>query len=135
MNPIKVVHACPCFLAQNLNTQAEILETLKERANTVSNSEEIRKLIKPLEKELEKCKADYKEHVTKWKESYSIVMMEQTKKAALEPLQTSAWKQGDLKKLLEHKPKKAHKRTAVSSSDGALSSLSVKRNKEDSLED
>lgn len=136
-NPIRVVSACPCFLAQNLNDLSEILTTLKERANTstTATAEETRKLIKPLEKEVEKCKADMKEHVEKWRENYALVMMEQMKRNALEPLQTSAWKQGDLKKLLEEKPKKSHKRAASSASDGALASASVKREKEDSLED
>jgi hypothetical protein len=125
-------------LAQNLNEIGEQLALLKERSSSSSSSSEseLRKHVKALERELEKCKADYKEHVLGWRERYALVMMDQIKR--LEPLQTSAWKQGDLKKLLEEKPKKnggggGHKRAAPA--DGALAAASVKREKEDSLED
>lgn len=90
--------------------------------------------LRAIERVQETLHNDYKEHVSKWREQYALVMMEQCKHRALEPLQTSAWKQGDLKKLLEEKPKKSHKRAAPA--DGALSMSSVKKEKqEDSLED
>lgn len=125
--PIRVVSACPCYLAQNLNETTEVLAQLK------TEDKELFKRIKILERAVEKMRADYKEHL-KWKESYAHVMMEQAKQRVLDPLQTSPWKEGDLKKLLEDKPKKTHKRAIAG--DGALAMSSVKKEKkEDSLED
>jgi hypothetical protein len=130
--PIRVVDACPCYLAQNLNTIGETLQLLKQQAET---TEETRKLLRSLEKELEKCKADYKEHVTGWRERYALSVMDRAKRNILEPLQTSPWKQGDLKRLLEEKPKKTHKRSATQPNDGAIAMASVKKEKVESLED
>lgn len=136
VDPIRVVHACPCFLAQNVNETGEILALLRGRIAGVSDPE-LRKHLKSLEKEVEKLKADAREHIGVWRDRYALVMMDQMKR--LDPMQTSAWKQGDLKKLLEEKPKKSGssgtKRSAPA--DGALAAASVKREKqqEDSLED
>lgn len=115
-----------------------MLSTLQER---VKNDEELKKLLKPIEKTLDQLRSDYKEHVGKWRESYAMVVMEQTKRGSLEPLQTSAWKEGDLKKLLEEKPKKSHKRAGAVPADAGIALASVKREKpaseqeEDSIED
>lgn len=138
VDPIRVVHACPCFLAQNVNETGEILALLRSRIVASDNAE---KHLKSLEKEVEKLKADAREHIGVWRDRYALVMMDQMKR--LDPMQTSAWKQGDLKKLLEEKPKKSGggggtKRSAPA--DGALAAASVKREKqqqqeEDSLED
>jgi hypothetical protein len=134
--PLRVIDACPCYLAQNLNNLSEILAVLKARAHTVA-PDEIPKLLRPLEKALDQCRADYKEHVGTWRERYALVLTEQMKRNSLEALQTSAWKEGDLKKLLEEKPKKAHKRAAAAPIDAGIALASVKREKQqqDSLED
>jgi hypothetical protein len=132
---IKVVNACPCYLAQNLNALSETLEKLNARINDGDAAAELHKVVRPLEKALEQCKKDYKEHVTKWREQYALIMMEQLKRSALEPLQTSSWKQGDLKKLLEDKPKKTHKRAMHTSGAIAQSSLKKEKREEESLED
>lgn len=135
--PLRVIEACPCYLAQNLNDLHEILAVLKARAHTAT-PDEIPKLLRPLEKALDQCRADYKEHVSAWRERYALVLTEQLKRNSLEALQTSAWKEGDLKKLLEEKPKKAHKRAAATvPMDAGIALASVKREKsqQDSLED
>jgi hypothetical protein len=104
--PIQVVEACPCYLAQGINK----LEALLSLPGTEPVS------AKELKKHLTTLRNDYDKHVEVWRKQYALNMMELCKRLYVQhnpvsqtevPLQTSAWKHGDTKRLLETKKKKA----------------------------
>lgn len=105
--PITVVEPCPCYLAQGINK----LETLL----ALPGNEPV--ATKELKKHLQALRADYEKHIKVWREQYALNMMELCKQTYIQhnpvastpevPLQTSAWKYGDSKRLLEVKKKKS----------------------------
>lgn len=104
--PITVVEACPCYLAQGINK----LESLLSHSNNDGTVP-----VKELKKHLQTLRADYEKHIEVWRKQYALNMMELCKNMYLQhnpvslnevPLQTSAWKHGDSRRLLEVKKKK-----------------------------
>lgn len=108
--PIRVVEACPCWLAQGLNEEAENLAELRRALHAEGATESAR--VRTLYKMHDDLVAKYKEHITKWNEQYARNVVELAKQRTIEPMQTSAWRAGDLAKLLQP-PKKAKKRKVM----------------------
>lgn len=104
--PITVVEACPCYLAQGIN-KLEVL--LAHPANEPLSTKE-------LKKQLQALRADYEKHIKVWRNDYALNMMELCKHTYIQhnpvadppemPLQTSAWKYGDSRRLLKVAKKK-----------------------------
>ena len=100
--PPVVVDACPCYLVQGMN---ELQSILGNAAHPEASLRDLKRALNALE-------AKYEEHIRVWRERYALNQMELVKQATLAhhgnetPLQTSAWKHGDQKRLLEPKKKK-----------------------------
>lgn len=108
-----MVEACPCYLAQGINKLEALLALSPTEAVPT----------KELKKHLQALRADYDKHIKVWREQYALHMMELCKQTYIQhnpvasaevPLQTSAWKYGDTKRLLEVKKKKSKRLHAPS---------------------
>lgn len=121
--PITVVDACPCWLAQSLNRHGELLHEAEQRLHDAKPQHKA--VLQALKKAHTSLRDDYRQHVGEWREAYARNAMEIRKQSEIEPLQTSAWKAGDQAKLLQPK-KKALKRTALQHhTEGAIAEASA----------
>ena len=135
-----VVEACPCYLAQGINKLEALL--LHPQNDPLP--------IKELKKNLAALRADYDKHIKVWREQYALHMMELCKQTFIQhnpvastpevPLQTSAWKHGDTRRLLEvkkKKPKRLHapqdQSVYVAPAAAAEGAPAQKRSRRDSL--